>query len=188
MSTSDIATNQQLPGSPVEIVKLERGQLAAAQPQPGQQHQDRIIATAHRGAAITTTQQPPHLPRRQPAREILPPSSDRRRQRLGDQPLHVQEPATAPAARTPHSRPIAAHAATRATRTRSPQPRTNERNHRSAALSARTRTGARLAHTLGPSRLPARVPAAHSDQTRQPTRPPGETGPSSRANTPSPSR
>jgi len=32
MSTSDIATNQQLPGSPVEIVKLERGQLAAAQP------------------------------------------------------------------------------------------------------------------------------------------------------------
>jgi hypothetical protein len=84
---------------PVDIIELQPGDLASTQPQPGQQQHDRVVATTDRRRAIAAIQQPLHLVGSKPAREILRPASDRRhrrRQRLRDQPQHMQEPQQSP--------------------------------------------------------------------------------------------
>jgi len=94
-----LAVNHDLARPPIDVVERQRGDLAATQPQSGQQHQDRVIAAPGRCRPITTVKQPRHLPDRQRAREILPPPRDRRHrlgERLGDQPVHVQEPQQRP--------------------------------------------------------------------------------------------
>ena len=82
-------------GPPVDVLEVQPGDLAAAQPQPGQQQQDHVVAPADRCRAITAIKQQPRLPGRNPARQILPPARDRRhrrRQRCDDYPLRVQKP------------------------------------------------------------------------------------------------
>jgi hypothetical protein len=48
---------------------LQAGGLGAAQPEPGQQRQDRVIAAADGRVPITTGQQPLDLGRRHPTRQ-----------------------------------------------------------------------------------------------------------------------
>ena len=57
MSTSDIAPHQDLAAAPVDALEPHRGDLAAAQPEPHQQYQDRVIAASDRSPSITTRQQ-----------------------------------------------------------------------------------------------------------------------------------
>ena len=55
------ATDAQLAVHPVDIIELERRDFTAAQPEPSQEQQHRVIASTHSAATITTTQQPPYL-------------------------------------------------------------------------------------------------------------------------------
>ena len=44
--------------APVDVVQAEAGDLAGAQPQPGQQQHDRVVPPPGRGAPVTAGQQP----------------------------------------------------------------------------------------------------------------------------------
>jgi hypothetical protein len=43
-----LAAHNDLAGAPVDVVEAKRGDLGGAQPEPHQQHQDRVVAPAHR--------------------------------------------------------------------------------------------------------------------------------------------
>jgi hypothetical protein len=53
-----LAVDDDLPGTPIEIVEPQTRDLDRAQPQPCEQQQDRIVARAGRVLAVTRGQQP----------------------------------------------------------------------------------------------------------------------------------
>ena len=67
-----LAANHQLARPPVDVLEVQPGDLAAAQPQPRQQQHDRVVATADRCGAITAVKQQSDLPGCKPTGEILP--------------------------------------------------------------------------------------------------------------------
>ena len=161
--------------SPVRQSKsssLKRGDLAAAQPEPRQQRQDREVSTPERRRAIAALKQAASpRPAASPRGRRLAPRRDRRHrldERHRDQPLHVQKP---------QQRPERAHHRLRRPLPDPPRLAQHERvdlltprgtpDHRRAALTAPPGTGARPAHTNGrcPSPSPARP--ASSDKTAQ---------------------
>ncbi len=79
---------------PVDVVQAETGDLACAEPQPGQQQHDRVVTASGRGAPVTGGQQCAQLCRRQGLRETgqLPARHrrHRRRQRHRDPAGQVQ--------------------------------------------------------------------------------------------------
>jgi hypothetical protein len=69
LDTAALTADRNLAGPPVNVVQLQAGGLGAAQPEPGQQRQDRVIAAADGRVPITTGQQPLDLGRRHPTRQ-----------------------------------------------------------------------------------------------------------------------
>jgi hypothetical protein len=115
-----LAMDRQLPSTPVDVVERERGDLARAQPQTRQQHQDRVITPADRGRSVAASEDPRDVIAVQAARKRAQPPArdarDRRRQRdrnpPGDVQEHQQRPQPAHQRRRPR-RPAAAIAALR---------------------------------------------------------------------------
>ena len=56
--TASLSTDDDLAAAPVNVVQLQRGHLDRAQAEPGQQHQDRVVANADRPLAGSVVQQP----------------------------------------------------------------------------------------------------------------------------------
>ena len=111
-----LAAHEQITGPPVEIVELQAGDLDRAQPQPGEQHQHRVIPRAVKRRAVTAGQQRLDigLRHRRRDRRLSPPRDPRHR--LGQRPLRepadVQEPQQRPQLRDlplrrPEAHPIA---------------------------------------------------------------------------------
>ena len=96
-----LAIDHHLAGTPVDVIERQAGDLAAAQPEPAHQHQDREIAPPDRSAPVAARQQPVATRRAQAAAAARPhatrptpgtaPVNDR-----SISPSHVQEPQQRP--------------------------------------------------------------------------------------------
>ena len=53
--------NHELAGAPINVIKRQAGDLAAAQPEPQQQDDQRVIAPTKRAATIAGLQQRPRV-------------------------------------------------------------------------------------------------------------------------------
>ena len=94
-----LAGDHDLASSPVHVIELQCRDLTAAQPEPRQQHQDREVAPASCGVAVTAREQHADLVAGKPAGQTLPSLAHRRhrvRQRHRDPALDVQKPQQRP--------------------------------------------------------------------------------------------
>ncbi len=73
--------DHQLAGAPIDVIKRQAGDLAAAQPQPQQQDDQRVVTPPQRAATITGAQQRPRRPPRLIPRgnDDAPPAPDHQR-------------------------------------------------------------------------------------------------------------
>ena len=87
------APHRDLAEPPVDVVQPQRGHLAGAQPEPGQQGQDGQVPPPGPGRGIAGGQQRGHLitVQRLGQAGLRPPGRRGHRQRLADQALRVQE-------------------------------------------------------------------------------------------------
>jgi hypothetical protein len=67
--TAALAVDHELAGPPVDVIKRQAGDLAAAQPEPQQQDDQRIIASPQRPTAIAGVQQRSRIAPGDPARQ-----------------------------------------------------------------------------------------------------------------------
>lgn len=74
---SALAGHHDLPSPPVDVLQTQAHHLPAAQAEPAQQHQDRIVPAPDRAAAITGTQQCAHRGRADSSRRRGVPSRHR---------------------------------------------------------------------------------------------------------------
>ena len=100
LGAAALARDREFPGPPVDVSKLQAGGLRAAQAEPGQQRQDRVITQADCRLPLAAGQQPLDLGRRQAARQPGQPprrdGRDRPGQRDRRPPGRVREPQERP--------------------------------------------------------------------------------------------
>jgi hypothetical protein len=58
-----LAAHDQLTVVPVDVIKGECYDLSGSKSEPGQQHQDRVVASAHSPTTVAARQQPSQLNR-----------------------------------------------------------------------------------------------------------------------------
>ena len=81
-----LAAHGELPGSPVDVVQAQRGDLAGTQPEPGHQGQHREVPPPGGGAAVAAGQQRGDLSGLQRLRQPGQPPAGNRRHRPGQRP------------------------------------------------------------------------------------------------------